>query len=222
MRESRNILGWLGLKQEEIVLTDARKHVDVTYQTVEWFKKAIEAFNAGDEAAKKEAIEKVRECERLADDLRNKMVDTLSMGLLVPPDREEIMHFVKALDRIADWTNGAARLLDFITEKVSLDLARELSVASDIIFKSISKLKDGIHSVMENNLDRAIADCLEVELCETQADDQKRTLIGLIIKAKLDAPMLLLLYQLAEYMEAVTDKIEDASDFIKVLSIKAK
>jgi uncharacterized protein Yka (UPF0111/DUF47 family) len=34
--------------------------------------------------------------------------------------------------------------------------------------------------------------------------------------------MLLLSYQLAEYLEAVTDKIEDAADFIKILAIKSK
>lgn len=222
MKESRNILAWMGLKQEEMVLTDARKHVDVTYQTVAWFKKAVVAFIAGDLAAKKEAIENVRVCERQADELRNKMVDALSMGLLVPPDREDIMHFVKALDRIADWTNGSARLLDFITEKVPPAITQELSIAADLIFNSISKLKDGIHSVMENNLDRAIVDCNEVGSYESKADDQKKVLIEAIIKAKLEAPMLLLLYQLAEYMEGVTDKIEDAADFIKVLAIKSK
>ncbi|MFH0877224.1 MAG: hypothetical protein V1863_03260, partial [Candidatus Omnitrophota bacterium] len=68
----------------------------------------------------------------------------------------------------------------------------------------------------------AIADCNEVERLESEADDQKRTLIALIIKTKMDAPMLLLLYQLAEYMECVTDKIEDAADFVKVLAIKSK
>lgn len=222
MKESRNILGWLGMKREEMVLEDAKTHVDVTYQTVEWFKKAISAYIAGDEQAKKEAIQKVRECERRADELRSKMVDELSEGLLVPPDREDLMHFVKSLDRIADWTNGAARLLDFIKEKLPQPILNELSKASDIIFSSISKLKDGIQALMKDELKQAINDCNEVDAYETKADDQKRILIESIIKAKLDAPMLLLSYQLAEYLESVTDKIEDAADFIKVLAIKAK
>lgn len=34
--------------------------------------------------------------------------------------------------------------------------------------------------------------------------------------------ILLISYQLAEYMEGVTDKIEDAADFIKVVAIKSK
>jgi predicted phosphate transport protein (TIGR00153 family) len=222
MRGSRNILGWFGMKQEELVLEDARKHVDITYQTVEWFRKAIQAYLAGDSNAKKEAIGKVRECERLADELRAAMVDKLSEGMLIPPDREDLLHFVKSLDRIADWTNGAARLLGFLHEKLPQPILKELALAGDIIFNSVSKLKDGIHSLMNNELDRAIADCNEVGNYESQADDQKRVLIEAIITSKLDAPVLLVSYQLAEYLEGVTDKIEDAGDFVKVVAIKSK
>lgn len=210
------------MKQELFVLEDAKKHVEVTYQTVEWFRKAILAFIKGDGEGKKVAIEKVRECEREADALRSKMVDRLSEGILVPPDREDLMHFVKSLDRIADWTNGAARILDFIEEKLPEKILEEISKATEIIFSSVSKLKDGIEALMKNDLNQAIKDCNEVELLETKADDQKKILIGVIIKEKLSAPNLLLSYQLAEYMEGVTDKIEDAGDFIKTLAIKSK
>jgi len=222
MRESRNILGWLGMKQEKIILEDAEKHVEVTYQTVESFKKAILAYIAGDNVGKKEAIEKVRECERKADDLRSKMVDELSEGLLVPPDREDLLHFVRSLDKIADWTNGAARILDFIKVKLPQSILSEMSKATDILFHSIAKLKDGIEALMKNDLKKAIADCHEADACESQADDQKRAMIESIISEKLDAPTLLLSYQLAEYIEGITDKIEDAADFIKVLAIKSK
>jgi predicted phosphate transport protein (TIGR00153 family) len=222
MRESRNILGWLGAKQEKIILEDAEKHVEVTYQTVEWFKKAILAYIAGDVASKKEAIEKVRECERKADDLRTKMVNELSEGLLVPPDREDLLHFVRSLDKIADWTNGAARILGFIKVRLPQSILNEMSKATDILFNSISKLKDGIDALMKNDLNKAIADCNVADACESEADDQKKAMIESIISEKLDAPTLLLSYQLAEYIEGITDKIEDAADFIKILAIKSK
>ena len=119
MKVSKNIFGWLGMKQEALVLDDARKHVEVTFQTVDWFRKAVSAFITGDDKRKKEAIEKVRECEH-------------------------------------------------------------------------------------------------------QADDQKRVLIETIIHAKLEPTSLLLTFQLAEYLEGVTDKIEDAADFIKVVAIRSK
>jgi uncharacterized protein Yka (UPF0111/DUF47 family) len=83
-------------------------------------------------------------------------------------------------------------------------------------------LKDGIQALMKNEIKQAISDCNAADAYETQADDQKKVLIETIINAKLDPSMLLLSYQLAEYLEAVTDKIEDAADFIKILAIKSK
>lgn len=222
MKESRNIFGWLGMKQEELVFEDARKHVEVTYQTVEWFKKAVSAFIVQDISGKAEAIERVRECEHQADELRKKMVDQLSEGLFVPPDREDLMHFVKTLDRIADWTNGAARILGFIEQKLPENILKNISSATELIFTSISRLKEGIESLSQNDLKKALLDCEEVDRLEHEADDQKKLLIESIIHARLEPTSLLLSYQLAEYLEGVTDKIEDAADFIKVLAIKSK
>jgi len=222
MREGRNIFGWLGIKQEEMILVDAREHVKITYQTVEHFKQAVSYYIANNEAAKKDEIAKVRECEQKADELRKKMTDRLSEGILVPPDREDLMHFVRSLDRIADWTNGAARLLDFLKKPLPQTVLKELALASDIIFESISKLNDAIQALMQNELKKAIADCHEVDLCETKADDQKKLLLESLLNTDIPTPLLLVTYQLAEYLESITDKIEDASDFIKLLAIKAQ
>ena len=222
MKEIRNILGWLGMEREQSILKDAQKHVEETFKTVSYFSEAIRAFIGGDLSAKSAAIEKVRESEHQADILRSKMVNELSEGLLLPPDREDLMHFVKTLDKIADWTNGAARILGFIEHRLPDSVLKNISEATEIIFSSISKLKEGIESIAKNELKKAIQDCEEVDRLEHQADDQKRILIESIIHAKLEPTSLLLSYQLAEYLEGVTDKIEDAADFIKVLAIKSK
>jgi predicted phosphate transport protein (TIGR00153 family) len=222
MKEIRNILGWLGMAEEEAILKDAQKHVEETYQTVAYFAEAVKAFIQGDLARRTAAIENVRESEHRADVLRTKMVKELSEGLLRPPDREDLMHFVKSLDRIADWTNGAARLLAFIEQKLPQNVLANISAATDLIVSSISKLKDGIQAIAKNDLTKALADCEDVDHLEHDADDQKRVLIESIIHAKLEPATLLLSYQLAEYLEGVTDKIEDAADFVKVLAIKSK
>ncbi|MCM8771198.1 MAG: DUF47 family protein [Candidatus Omnitrophica bacterium] len=222
MKETRNILGWLGMAEERSMLADAQKHVDETYQTVVYFSNAVKAFIAGDLNAKTIAIEKVRESEHNADTLRSKMVSALSESLLLPPDREDLMHFVKTLDKIADWTNGAARILGFIEQKLPDNILKNISTATELILDSISKLKNGIHSLIKNDLKKALEDCAEVDRLEHDADDQKKTLIESIVHTKLEPPTLLLSYQLAEYMEGVTDKIEDAADFIKILAIKSK
>jgi len=222
MKEMRNILGWLGMAEERSIIVDAQKHVEETYKTVVYFADAVNAYIKGDLNAKTKAIEAVREGEHQADLLRSKMVAALSEGLLLPPDREDLMHFVNTLDKIADWTNGAARLLGFIEQRLPENILREISIATELIVSATTKLKEGIAAVIENDLKTTLEDCDEVDRKEHEADDQKKTLIEAIIHAKLEPTSLLLSYQLAEYLEGVTDKIEDAADFLKVMAIKAK
>jgi len=222
MKETRNILGWLGMAQEQSILQDAQKHVEETYKTVSFFSEAIKAFITGDISAKTSAIEKVRESEHQADLLRTKMVSELSESMLLPPDREDLMHFVKSLDRIADWTNGAARILGFIDKKLPDNVLVNISSATDIIVTSVSKLKEGIESLIKNDLKKALQDCEDADRLEHDADDQKKLLIESMIHAKLEPITFFLTYQLAEYLEGVTDKIEDAADLVKVVAIKSR
>ncbi|MBM3253991.1 MAG: DUF47 family protein [Candidatus Omnitrophica bacterium] len=222
MKEIRNILGWLGMAEEQSILKDAQKHVEETCKTVSYFAEAIKAFIQGDLQAKIVAIENVRESEHRADILRSKMVNELSEGLLLPPDREDLLHFVKSLDRIADWTNGSARILGFIEEKLTDNILKNISSATELLFNSISKLNEAIQAITKNDLKKALLYCEEVDRIEHDADDQKKVLIESIIHTRLEPATLLLCYQLAEYLEGVTDKIEDAADFIKVVAIKSK
>jgi len=222
MKEIRNILGWLGMEEEQSILQDAKKHVEETYKTVTYFAAAVQAFIDGDANAKSAAIESVRESEHQADILRSKMVVELSESLLMPPDREDLMHFAKTLDKIADWTNGAARILGFIEQKPNGEVLKNIWAATALIVASISKLREAIQALTKNNLKAALALCEEVDHLEHQADDQKKLLIETIIHANLSPTLLLLCYQLAEYLEGVTDKVEDAADLIKVVAIKSK
>jgi predicted phosphate transport protein (TIGR00153 family) len=222
MKETRNILGWLGMAEEQSILMDAKKHVQEIYKTVTFFADAVRSFNQGDLAAKTAAIENVGQSEHQADILRSKMINELSEGILLPPDREDLMHFVKTLDKIADWTNGAARLLGFIEDPIPDNVSKDISVGTDLIVSSISKLQEAIIALTKNDLKNAIALSVQIDHLEHEADDQKKVMIGSIIHANLDPVSLLLTYQLAEYLEGVTDKIEDCADFVKVLAIKSK
>lgn len=222
MREIRNILGWLGMAEEHSIIEDAQKHVEETFKTVSFFAEAIKAFISGDSVGKATAIANVRESEHQADLLRAKMVTTLSEGLLLPPDREELLNFVKTLDRICDWTNGAARILDFIPDRLPQEVSANMSIASDLITNSVVRLKEAIEALVKNDLKKALADCDEVGRIEHEADDRKKALIESALRAKLEPITFFLCYQLAEYMEGVTDTIEDAADFIKVVAVKSK
>jgi len=222
MRETRNIFSWLSKAEENSIFQDAQKHVEETHKTVVHFSEAVKAFIEKDLKAKTAAIEMVKESEHRADVLRLKMVDELSESLFQPPDREDLMHFVLTLDKITDWTSGAARILGFIEDEFPQSVLKNMSSASDLIVSSISKLKDAIEALAKNNFKETIARYEDVDRLEHEADDQKKLLIEAIIHANLGPVGLLLSYQLAEYMEGITDKIEDTAHLVRRIAIRAQ
>lgn len=222
MKEARNILGWLGAAEEQSVILDAEKHVEETCNTVALLSEAVKAFISGDLNARTIAIQKVKESERMADKLRSKMIDQLSEGLLLPLHREDLMRFAKALDKIADCTNSAARLLGLIEEKLPENVLRNVSVGTELIVSGVKKLREAIHALSGQDVKVVLQCCDEVERFEHLADDQKQLLLEAVLHARLEPASLLLCYNLAESLEGITDRIDTAADMVKVLAVKSK
>ncbi|MBN1894544.1 DUF47 family protein [bacterium] len=222
MGETRNILGWLGMAEEQSVMRDAEDHIRETCHTVQALYEAAQAFVSGDSQGKLKSIEAVRKSERAADALVWKMINKLSEGLLLPPDREDLLRFAKALDAIADSTNRAARLLSFIEKGLPETVEKTILINTELIVKASRKLREAIRAASKNHVKEALANCEEVERCEHEADDQKIHLINAIIHAKLTAPDLLISYNLAESLEEITDRIDQASDLVKLVVVQSK
>ena len=223
MRKSRNIFAWLGMKEEKTVLEHSRQHLAKVLVTVEKLNDAIRALEKGDIPGKDKSIEEVKAAEREGDDLRRQMMKSLSEGLLLPLDRGDLMHFVKILDSIADWAKGAARLLEFCkTDILPPAFIKGLRENSDFIVEEAEKLNEATESLIKNDLEKALSDCSLVEELEEKADDKKRDLLGILLATDLAAPQLLLLFQIIEAVENVSDRIEDAADLIRILAVKSK
>ncbi|MCX7591265.1 MAG: DUF47 family protein [Kiritimatiellae bacterium] len=221
-REVRNILGWLGIEEGRSTLVDAERHIEETCKTVAALADAVRAFISGDLTAKTIAIEKVKEQERAADKVRTAMVDRLTEGLLLPPDREDLMRFAHALDKIADSTNKAARILGLIESPLPENVLKNMAIGTDQIVRAVAQLKEAIHAMTHNEVRTALQHCNEVERLEHDADDQKRILLDAILHAKLDPPTLLLSYNLAEALEAITDKIDTVADMVRLICVKSE
>ena len=222
MRQMKNIFAWLGDETEKPIIQNAERHVEETFKTVTFFSDAVKAFINCDVNAKAEAIENVRESEHRADVLKAKMIDQISESLLVPPDREDLMHFVKTLDKIADWTQGSARLLGFIESGLPDNVLHNMAAAASLIVLAVTKLRESILAFLSSDIKTALARIDDIDRLEHEADDRKKDLIEAIMRAKLDPNNLILTFHLADSMEGVTDKINTAADFVKSISIKNK
>jgi predicted phosphate transport protein (TIGR00153 family) len=219
MKRTGNILAWLGAQEKQDVLARARQHVAETCKTVSFFVDAVKALISGDLQGRVVAIQKVRESEHQADLLCNEMSDELWNDLLLP-DREQLLRFVKGLDRIADRTYGCAKILGFIEARLPDTVLKNISASTELIDLAITRLRDAIEAMMRNEVAKAAEHCKEVARFEHEADDQRRLMVEAILHANLDPAHLLLTYQLAEYPEGVTDRIEDAADFLRFQAMR--
>ena len=220
MKKMRNLLGWLGDEQKRGVLQDAEMHVEETCKTVAFLSEAIKAHIAGDLAGGIAAVRQIKESERRADKLRAKMISECFGDLLMPTDREDLMHFARALDRIADNTLRAGRILSLIEERLPESVLRDIAISTELVVRGVDHLDNAVRALITNDTEAALAACEEVERCEHEADDQKRSLLLSVLHANLDAPRLLLCYNLAEALEGITDRIDDVADILKLFALR--
>ena len=218
----KGILQWFANEGQKNVIRDTREHIEETCKTVTFFSDAVKAYIKNDINAKSAAIENVRESEHRADVLKAKMIDKLAESLLVPPDREDMMRFVKTLDKIADWTLSSSRLLGFIENGLPGAVLENMAAAAGLIVSAVTRLREGILALVDNDPGKALSSIDEINRLEHEADDRKKALIQSVLNAKLDPNSLMLMFHLADYMEGVTDQINNAADLIKIIVVKNK
>jgi len=218
--EQRNILGWFGMEKEKEAMGNAQKQIEKVSETVTKMKEAFELFETGNIPACHEKIKEVSVAEHEADMIRREVMDHLSEGMFMPPDREDLVHLGKALDNIADWANAGARLLKVFDKKFSDEMCRKMVEFADIGVQAVSKLSEAI-LYMAKDVKKVLSLCTEVETLEEKGDDCTQELRGMLMKGSFDTPTLIMALELINCIEGVSDRAEDAADLVRLLIVKS-
>lgn len=222
MDKSRNILAWLGQREEKQTLNDALVHVEKSLTCVKELKNSIEAFARDDQAGKDKAITSLKQAEHEGDEIRKKMMEELSRGMLMPPDREDLLFLNESLNDIADNAKDAGRLLEFLKEPLLPELNHELLNNSITAVRAAEKLEQAISSLIDNDVKNVLENCAQIETLEEEGDDRKRELLGYLLKSSLIGPSLLIVYEIIDTLEEVIDCIDRSGDLVRTLAIKAR
>ena len=222
MDRTRNIFAWLGSRGEDEILALALKHVEKSLECIISMKDAIESFTQSDMAAKKIHIENTKNAERSGDEIKKEIMDTLSKAMLLPPDREDLVLLNESINDIADSAKGVVRLLEFFDKELSENLDRLLLESSIIAVKAGEKLKKAINYLVESDGDKILIECAGIEMLEKEGDTKRRDLIKELIVTDLPPQFLILIYEIIDNLENVTDFIKKAGDIVRLLAIKAK
>jgi len=184
-------------------------------------ERAIKAAIKMDEKEKRKHIERVVSSEREADKLRRTVMDEISKGELAPMDREDLMHLVKRVDMIADWSRESTRVLDAIPmEHVPNSIKKEFVDMLQSVKECAFSLQKCVNKIMTRP-EEALQAADEVEREEEKVDDLHEKARKLLGKEDLPrAGVAVLTNQLFEAMEMIADTCEDACDQVRVIMVR--
>jgi len=123
---------------------------------------------------------------------------------------------------IANGAKGVARLLEFFDEKISEEMGNLLLSDAIIALRAGEKLKDAIDSLIKNDIQKLLEECAHIETLEEEGDDKRRELIKVLMKENLSPAKIILLYEMIDTLENLTDSIKKAGDIVRILGIKSK
>jgi predicted phosphate transport protein (TIGR00153 family) len=215
------LMKWFEKRRESEAMLSMQRHLALTMTAVEDLERAIKASVDLNEKETMAAIERVTSAEREADKLRRAVMTELAAGELPSTDREDLMHLMKRVDMVADWSRESTRVLSCISMKDVPENLKEAAVKMAEGVKECAKALRKAISRMSNKPEEALQAADEVERLEENVDDllqKSRHLLGK--ELNLSVGPAILINELYEAIEMVADLCEDACDQIRVIIIR--
>ncbi|MEM2248830.1 MAG: DUF47 family protein [Candidatus Bathyarchaeia archaeon] len=212
---------WFEKRRKNKVLDIAYRQMTLALDTVNDLERAIKAIFSNDRSSAKTTIERLFLIEEEIDNLRRAVFEELSRGNLPPRDREDIMHLVKRLDVMADFVKDSARsIIILLDAEVPEEIWKAFLEMSMGVVRCAATLKESLKLLSENPSEaRSLS--LKVEEEENKVDKQHLAIKGLLLKYgdKINPSVLIVLKDLADYMEDAADSCADVGDYIRVLTV---
>ena len=216
------LLKWFGHRREVRAIDLMKKHLANAVSAVEDLERALRAAMDGDEEAVMASIRRVDEAEKEADRLRRAIMDELASEVVPPAGREDLMHLVKRIDMIADWSREATRLLKALPlEEVPRKVLEECLKMAEGARECAYAVRRAVDKLLEKP-EEALEEADVVERLEEEVDvlymEARKTFARLAPECP-KTPVLILLRDLMEAIENVADWCENSCDQIRVISV---
>jgi len=215
------LLKWFEKRRETKAITVMQRHLATTMSAVEDLERAVKASVSNNEKETKAAINRVTSAEKEADKLRRIVMTELAGGELPPTDREDLMHLMKRVDMVADWSRESTRILSATPMQDVPDSLKKAAVEMvEGVRECSTALRKCINSMAEKP-EEALKAADEVERLEENVDDLFENSRRLLAKEeRLKVGVAVLMNELFEAIEMAADACEDACDQVRVIVVR--
>ena len=215
------LLKWFEKRRQTKALIMMQQHLAMTVSIVEDLERVVRAWVNNDEKELKTCADRVSKAEKEADRLRREVMNELAAGELPAADREDLMHLMKRVDMVADWSQESTRIINALPIMEVPDMLRKACIE---LVKGVKEcvfaLRKSIGRIAEKP-EEALKAADEVERQEEIVDDIYENARALLAKETIkSAGVAVLISQLLEAFEMAADSCEDACDQVRVIVIR--
>jgi hypothetical protein len=215
------LIRWFEKRREAKVITMMQRHLATTISAVEDLERAVKAAADNEERKIKESIARVTSAEKEADKLRRDVMLELARGELPPHDREDLMHLMKRIDMVADWSRESTRILSVIPTRDIPDNLKRVTVEMMKGTKECAIALRKCVSRMTEKPEEALQAADEVERLEEEVDalyENARKQLAKETEMKVGAAIML--NQLLDAIETVADWCENVCDQVRIIIVR--
>lgn len=201
-------------------LSICQDHLRKVLEVARKVTQMVDSFAKGDRESAQQFFSEILKMEEEVDAARRMVAQELAEIGGVLTSREDFLRFTNQANEIADFCEGIGfRLLEIMDKgwKVPSEIKDGLMKLSEGMFEAVTKLRETAMTLNYSST-KALEKAREVEVAERIMDDLYRELEIKIISSHMEIPVLLLLRDITQLFEAVSDKAEDASDAARILA----
>ncbi|MFH0896659.1 MAG: DUF47 family protein [Candidatus Bathyarchaeota archaeon] len=149
------------------------------------------------------------------------LLDELARSGMLLLNREDFLRLSVQIGEISDYCEGAAHRIAYVSMrdmKISDDIRASLFSMAKNVLKTVTALRETIFSLAysrQKTLDLAE----NIVIAEYAVDELFRATEMKILESKMDCGSMIIMKDLAQFLEDVADKAEDAIDSTRILAL---
>jgi predicted phosphate transport protein (TIGR00153 family) len=160
-----------------------------------------------------EKARRIKVIEHEGDLITHQCIEMLHKTFITPFDRDSIHRLITKMDDILDLAEAVSDRLSVYEMTSPTDEARQLARVLVFSVEEVAKAVSGLRSM--KNAAQILAQCVEVNRLENEADTLLRVAVGKLFKTEKDPLQVMKWKELYEGLEEATDRCEDVANLVE-------
>ncbi len=209
-------------KKQRLIERYVFDYIDEWKRCLEDFKNAMEVYLKEGLGEKFDYyVERTHKMESQADDMRKKIEWEMYSKALLPESRGDILGFLEMMDKIPNKAESILYQIQLQRLKLPKELNPNMQRIVDLSYKAIQLVYEAAIALLSQRGDiHKLADKIDEK--ESECDHAERDIIAKIFTMDMDKAEKILLKELIVEFGTLTDRVENVSDKLTLLSVKRR